>query len=594
MAFYPTVMETYQFQQMTDTFSGYNHNLKISEGEFFGMENLSSDHYPMLSTRKKRSVAKELQNPLGIFSKASLAYVDGSSLYYGGLDVTGYLTGKGLAINPNTEKTMVGMGAYLVIFPDKLYINTTDFSDCGAMEASAQTSGDIEYAICKQDGTAYLNPITAAAPPDSPENGTLWMDTSGKNHVLKEFNKATSSWVTIPTVYTKISAAGIGLPFSQYDGVQLSGCAGNTQVEALNGSKLIQEKGDNYIVVIGLLDQGYIQTEGTVTVSRKVPDMDFVVECQNRLWGCKYGLVDGKTVNEIRCCALGDFKNWSKYQGISTDSYTASVGSDGAWTGAVNYLGNPLFFKENHLHKVYVSNAGAHQIVDTELRGVMKGSEKSLCAVGNQLLYLSRDGVCAYTGSLPTVISQKLGHTFYKDGVAGAIGSKYYISMADTEGKYSLFCVDTDKAAWYMEDGTKAIGFASIPGELYMITSGKKLIAVNGTDGEQESNFSWYGESGLIGYTDIGQKYISRINLRVVLPVGSTAKLEIQYDSDGVWHNAGSMVGHGTGSFLLPVRPRRCDHFRYRISGTGEIRIYSLAKLYESGSDVGGADSLPF
>lgn len=588
MPYLPSLPEGTVTRQMTDTFSGYNHNLKIGEGEFFDTENLSSDHYPMLSTRRKRSVAATFQKPLGIFSKAALAYVDGSSLFYSGLDVTAYLTGKGLALSPNTEKTMVGMGAYLVIFPDKLYINTTDFSDCGALEASAETSGNIEYALCRQDGTAYLDPVTSAAPPESPDNGTLWMDTSGKTHVLKEYNKATSSWVTIPTVYTKISAAGIGRTFSQYDGVTISGCAGNTQVEALNGSKLIQEKGDDYLVVIGLLDQSYVQAEGTVTVSRKVPDMDFVIECQNRLWGCKYGLVDGKTVNEISCCALGDFKNWSKFQGISTDSYTASVGSDGPFTGAVNYLGNPLFFKENHLHKVYVSNAGAHQIVDTQLRGVMKGSEKSLCAVGNRLLYLSRDGVCAYTGSLPTVISQKLGHTFYKDGVAGAIGSRYYISMADTEGKYSLFCCDTDNAVWYREDGTQAVGFAAIPGELYMLTADQKLIAINGTDGEPEYDFSWYGASGLIGYTDVGQKYISRINLRVVLPAGSTAKLELQYDSDGIWHEAGTMVGKGTGSFLLPVRPRRCDHFRYRLSGTGKIRIYTLAKLYESGSDVRG------
>ena len=51
--------------------------------------------------------------------------------------------------------------------------------------------------------------------------------------------------------------------------------------------------------------------------------------------------------------------------------------------------------------------------------------------------------------------------------------------------------------------------------------------------------------------------------------------------------SAGTMTGRGTNSFLLPLRPRRCDHFRFRISGTGDMKLYSLARLYESGSDVG-------
>ena len=81
--------------------------------------------------------------------------------------------------------------------------------------------------------------------------------------------------------------------------------------------------------------------------------------------------------------------------------------------------------------------------------------------------------------------------------------------------------------------------------------------------------------------------YGLRLNLRMILPVGSTARVEIQYDSNGIWHEAGTMTGRGTNSFLLPLRPRRCDHFRFRISGTGDMKLYSLARLYESGSDVG-------
>ena len=133
--------------------------------------------------------------------------------------------------------------------------------------------------------------------------------------------------------------------------------------------------------------------------------MDFVTECQNRLWGCYYGIRDGETVNEIFCCKLGDFKNWECYMGISTDSYRASVGTDGVWTGAVTYLGYPMFFKENFLHKVYVSATGAHQITSTALDGVQKGSADSLAIVADTLIYKTRTGIAQFDGSMPVPIS---------------------------------------------------------------------------------------------------------------------------------------------------------------------------------------------
>ena len=71
------------------------------------------------------------------------------------------------------------------------------------------------------------------------------------------------------------------------------------------------------------------------------------------------GMVDGKAVNELYCCALGDFKNWNRFLGISTDAWAASVGSDGAWTGAANYLGYPTFFKEHVIHRIAISSSGA-------------------------------------------------------------------------------------------------------------------------------------------------------------------------------------------------------------------------------------------
>ncbi len=84
-----------------------------------------------------------------------------------------------------------------------------------------------------------------------------------------------------------------------------------------------------------------------VKLERRVPDLDFVTEQGNRVWGCS------RKENSIYACALGDPTNWYSYRGIASDSYAVSVGSDGAFTGAASCLGYLLFFKENCIHKLY-------------------------------------------------------------------------------------------------------------------------------------------------------------------------------------------------------------------------------------------------
>ena len=162
-------------------------------------------------------------------------------------------------------------------------------------------------------------------------------------------------WVAIATTYIKISSPGIGKPFQQYDGVTISGVLPD-KLKDLNNTMVIWACGDDYIVVVGILDMVTTQAnaDGAITVERRMPYMDFVTESENRLWGCRYGVArNGEVVNEIYASKLGDFKNWNCFMGISTDSWVASCGTDGQFTGAIAMPGYVVFFKENCLHKVY-------------------------------------------------------------------------------------------------------------------------------------------------------------------------------------------------------------------------------------------------
>lgn len=586
MNYYPYLNELNTSRDMTNQFYGYNHNDLVGQGEFFDMKNLSSRNYPLLSPRLRRGKhtfpSNVEHNLKGLACKDALCYVDNGKLYIGDLEVAG------LDLDPNTEKTLVSMGAYLVIFPDKKYINTKDYSDKGNIEATyiSGESSTVSFTLSKQDGEAYTdtNASSGAPSPDENDNYPLWIDTSGDVHSLKQYNPSTAMWVTVPTTYIKISATGIGIPFKAGDGITISGVS-NPALKDLNSTMVIQDKGDDYIVVIGMLDANCDQSS-QITVSRKMPIVDFVIESGNRLWGCRYGEnINGDIVNEIYASKLGDFKNWNSYLGVTTDSYTASCGTDGQWTGAISFLGQPLFFKENCMHKVYGNYPANYQIQATTCRGVQKGSYKSMAIVNETLLYKSRNGVCAYTGSLPEEASAVFGGILYHDAVAGACGDKYYISMLDESNASHLFVYDSLRGQWYKEDELRPTCFCGMNNEMYAIV-GADIVALNGSGAEYEGLVEWEAITGILGTELPDQKYISRVNVRMSCEVGATVTISAQYDGENEWHQLTTYNATTLRSISMMVRPRRCDHFRLKISGTGDAKIFSITKTTEQGSDV--------
>ena len=577
---FPTLTELNTSREMVDVFMGYNHNLRIGEGEFFDMRNLSSDSYPVLSPRPKRGIYATPAAPQGMVAKDALCYVDGEDFV-----INEYRIAMGLT-EDDKPKTLISMGAYVIIMPDKKYINTEKYSDHGNIEASVKTTSTITFELCKADGAEYENVVTQATAPTEPKNMDLWIDTSEVPHQLKQYSATTDMWSAIATTYIKIKATGIGKPFSVNDGVTIEGVE-DESLQDLNASMVIWAKGDDYIVVTGILDK--VTTQGTpIIVTRRMPNMDFIIESENRLWGCRYGpALNGEVVNEIYACKLGDFKNWNCFMGISTDSYAASVGTDGQFTGAITHLGYPLFFKETCVHKVYGNYPANYQIQTTACRGVQKGSERSLSIVNEVLYYKARSGVCSYDGSLPVEVSSALGDVAYHNAVAGTLGNKYYISMSDASDGWHLFVYDTKKGMWHREDETRAVDFCNCRGDLYYIDHADNQIkTVRGTGVAETKPIEWEAVTGFIGTDSPDKKYISRMDVRMSLVVGARASFFVEYDSSGEWEFLFAMDGIKLRSFAVPIRPQRCDHLRLKIIGSGEAKIFSICKTIEQGSDV--------
>lgn len=604
-------------REMIDVFGGYNHNLRIGEGEFYDMKNLTSSDYPVLSPRPKRGIysspnpdnypnlnVRRVSNPQGLIEKDALCYVNGT-----GIEVNGYYIDMGLSTEEDMyPKTLISMGAYIIIMPDKMYINTTNYGDKGKIEATFKSS-NVSFELCKIDGSAYQNTPALPEAPKEPVDGQMYIDTSGETHVLRQYSEINKEWISIATTYVRIGFPNsVFIPFNVGDGVTISGILGKHQyysgddfqeedrpdVLALNDTMVIKEKGYHHIVVTGIIDKRCLQSTADVTITRLMPEMDIVIESGNRLWGCRYGFdLHGNFVNEIYASKLGDFKNWNVFDGISTDSYVATVGTDGFFTGAITHLGYPIFFKENCMHKVYGNFPANFQVQTNSCRGVQQGCNKSLAIVNEVLYYKSRNAVCMYDGSLPVEISSSLGDVSYSDAVAGTKGNKYYISMKDTNNEYHLFAFDTKRGTWHREDNTHAIEFCTCRGELYYIDDQKciktinaVLNAVRDTSVPFEEGINWMAESGVIGVSLPDKKYISRLDVRMLLTVGTRVHFYIEYDSCGKWEHLFTMTGTKLQSFPISIRPRRCDHMRIRIEGDGEAKIFSICKTIEQGSDI--------
>ncbi len=565
----PTLKQGNVSRENVTSFGGYHAGARIAEGEFAAMKNCTGDQFPLIATRRKRGMYASPARCNGLLAKDSLCWVDGSKFVMNGYETELHLT--------DGPKQLVSMGAYVIIFPDKKYINTADLSDSGNLEAEFTSAGTVKFTPVDGDGKPLIPAYTQPEEPEKPENGALWLDTSGAGALL-QWSAGTGMWVSVDNTLVRISCPNMGVSFRPGDGVQLTGVPAGVMTAGV-----IADCGRDYVTVPGLLERE-ASLDTSVTVGRYLPLMDMVLECGNRLWGCRYGLNRaGAVVNEIYASKLGDFRNWNCFQGVSTDSYCVSLGNDGPFTGAVQHLGYPVFFREDCIHRLYGSTPATFRLQTTPCPGVQQGCNQSLARVGQMLYYKSPNGVCAYDGAVPVTVSQKLGAMPCIRSSAGALGDKYYICFQEEENTGQLWVYDTARGLWHREDDTRVRCFCTCRDDLFFVNGAGQIISVMGR-GQPEEEISWMLETGMLGTLTPDSKTLTRLNLRLELE--QQAKVWVKYDGDDFWTPVATVYGSAGQCFNLPVAVRRCDRLRLRLAGTGFMRLSCITKTMERGSEV--------
>ena len=538
-------------------------------------------------------------NVRGILCKAGkLAYLIKQTLYYdeASYNLAAYMPGD----DGVSEQTLLSFGAYILIFPAGVYLNTVDTTDKGSLGHKNELSGTVSYTLCDKQGTAY-NPTVSATAPQSPSDGDYWLST-GTEPGLYMWYATLNMWEAVLTTYVKIAINGIGNGLAEGDAVFM-----NTKLPDVNNGSILQKVDANYIIVTAIMnkstDTESFSAENPLKIERRVPTLDFVFVNNNRVWGCYAGREGNTIVNEIHACKLGDPKNWYCYEGIASDSYTLSMGSEGEFTGAIAFQGYPTFFKENAVYRIYGSYPAQYQLITYDCRGCQSGSGKSIAIVGEYLLYKSVKDICVFDGSTPTSVSDALGKDMYHDAVAGSSLMKYYISMLDEQNNPHLFVYDMAKRLWHREDGLRIEEFTyNRSGQLYGREGvrvygfglAKDLLELTAEDGEKHVN--WYAETGEyytsseLRYAMPGYLYPIRISIRAKIPVKNEVTIEISND-DGPWEDAATLRGNGVAqTYSFTVKSIRCDHYRLRLSGQDECYIYSIMREYEAGGEWNGTN----
>lgn len=537
-----------------DSFKGYNHNRVIGEDEFYDMENMTSDEYPLLAPRKPRRKIKDFAFPRGLHAHEKLCWIERTGFYYDGEYVGEVDQG---------SHDMVSMGSYVIIWPDKKIYSSADNTIVN-LEVPKERVFVLEASEESYKYIETINEKTVECMKISVDSGKLRVGDSVK-------------------IYYGVWNESLDDP--QYPEESLTSSILKVVSFSESTDHVLIPYSDELAKACGL--GKFNQHPTLVYIERNIPSLDYICEYNNRLWGCL------SETNELFCSALGNPFSWFIFNSDSQDSWAVNVGTPGPFTGICAYQDSVLFFKEDYIHRVYGTRPQNFQVITTNCQGVEKGSARSVCILDEQIFYKSRQGICVYTGSLPTLISNEFGDIRYKNAKAGVYRKKYYVNMACTADEITgeaydvQFVYDSARGLWYKEDRGYFSEFTTYDGKLLFISDEGCMYSVGDeTEGTPENCISWRIQTGRLLAMTPDHKHISKVQVRVTLDAGASISIEARYDGLGPWIKCAQKLSPSKTGYTIPVIPRRCEFFELRLSGAGDMRLLGMAYSMEQGSEV--------
>ena len=557
------------------SFGGINRTGNAREGELWDCGNLSADETPYLYPSGEKESIAQFTSPTCVFAFNGLYVLDGTELKFKGESDSEFVTKMTLTAG---KKQVAQVGDYICIFPDKKYYDVKN-----------QRAGDIAGSIYvskweKKDGTqenryqteAYWTvthkAITIYNKTDDRGDGTHYMSA---DEILAGYKVGDYFTMRSVSIYDEIEgAADVFTNLSDSSYICLNKVENEVIRAITSSSDRITLTFDDGTFFSSSNRKEYYGVDGFY-VKRDMPELEYICGSGGRLWG-----VAGNTIYASEYMQPYTF---GVYEGLASDSYYIDVASPGEWTGCAEYLNHICFFKENCIHKIYGNRPAVFSLVTSNVPGVQKGSSASIVTINEVMYYKGTDNIYGYAGGTPQPIAYGLGNEKYTDAAAGKNGGKYYISMKDSGGEYSLFCYDTQKRILLREDNTWIVSAADDGGNLYIAESGGGLLKI--TSGAARDKTEWYALLCEFSETVNEKKGYSRLQIRYDMEAGAYFNIEVSTDR-GRFRLVKTVNKPGQRSVCVPLPPNRCDSFRVRLSGKGECRIKDMVREFTTESEV--------
>lgn len=621
--------DTEKFKQEIVSMGGINYSERYRDGDMRQSENLSARRWPYITTRRSREQQSGYSGVTALTAWGKLVAVRGTELLYDGKKVG--------TVTPG-EKQFAMVNTKLVIWPDGVYLDLPTRKLKRFAASTVLSAGSVNFTSGSTFITNYerkkLDPPYSKNEEDPARGWDSWQLNGSGNYPYFRFFRAARRDKAGNWVYTDVKIDTLGgtsaLPYFELDQYGMPNTrwgSGNfkTPHSSHYGEVVSREVYADHVTVEYYVHECYPENDdlselfspgdaitiscsrgndrkdlvvtsvsknsisfdgagfsqgaghGQITLSKKFPQMDFICESENRLWGCS------SKDQTIYASALGDPTNFYDLRGDASGSFATPVGTEGDFTGCCKLGSSVLFWKETKLHKVLGSFPAEYSVYTYEMEGLKAGCHKSQQVINDTLYYMGVHGVYRYAGGTPSLISDCFGELALTDATAGTDGERYYLSAREEAGTDRHFLVYEPRLSiWVREDGTRAVDFARVGRKVYFADGdGKVWLTDSGRDDE---SMEWLCQFTPFYETAQGRKRYTKLLVRLELPRRSWVVAEMRCDG-GPWRESGKTVGGENDVIALRLPVNRCDKFEIRLRGKGPCAILSVLREFTVKSD---------
>lgn len=302
-----------------------------------------------------------------------------------------------------------------------------------------------------------------------------------------------------------------------------------------------------------------------VTVEKGIPNFVDICSLENRMWGV--------TADQICASKLGDSSEWNDfttdaYGTLPSSCFKTEVETDGSFTAIVPYNGSILAFKEDCVHKIYGDQPDEYSVTTVECMGVEAGAKETLAVVNGVLYYKGKDGIYAYSGGLPRIISQNLNIDSHSAKYACGDDRYYYVEMSDETRSY-IYVYDTLRGIWHVQTISEKLNGMAYTADGVVFVSEYSIF-------EHSADESPYWSFELtFGTKEFASKHISQIMARYSL--GEDGTFDIQLRNKHSVYPLCKASGSADDGILRVKIPVTCsEDARLIFTGTGSFTLSSL------------------